>query len=421
MSDSSMAVMIFIILMALIISEKVHRAVAAVLGAVMILVTGIMDVKTAAGYIDFNTIGVLTGMMLFVAVVKNSGLFEYLAVKSAKIAGGDPWRIMMIFMVITAALSSLLDNVTTVLLMGPVTVAITETLGINPIPFFMTQIMASNIGGTATLIGDPPNIMIGSAAGLSFMDFIAFNGPITAVALAAVALCFRVTYGMKMSADAAAVRRIMRMNEKGLIKDRSLLIKSIVMTVMTVSGFVLHSILGLETSVVALSAAAVMLMLGRQDPEKTVSEVEWTTIIFFIGLFIVVGSLVETGLIDRLAGIIMEITDGNKIMTMIIVLWVSALLSSTLDNIPFVATMIPLIAALGSGGMDVLPLWWALSLGACLGGNGTLVGASANVVMAGVSEKKGYRITYMGFLKVGFPTMLMTVALCTVYMLLRFG
>ena len=421
MTSVVIALIVFIVVMALIIFDVLHRSVAAVLGVVLLLITGVLNVESAAGYVDFNTIGVLVGMMLFVAVVKRSGLFEYLAVKTAKLAGGNPWNIMVAFLIITALLSSILDNVTTVLLMGPITIAITKTLKISPVPFFMTQIMASNIGGTATLIGDPPNIMIGSAAGLNFLDFLASNGPVIVIILLATVIYFRFVYKRQLKTDDGAIKRVMELDERKMILDKRLLGKSVAMTLLTVCGFILSSTFDMETSIVALSSAVVMLLIGRQNPEEILLDVEWATIVFFIGLFIVVGGLVETGVIDKLANVIMNVTNGDQIITMVVILWVSALLSSTLDNIPFVATMIPLIGALGGSGMDITPLWWALSLGACLGGNGTLIGASANVVLAGISEKNGHPISYMQFLKVGFPLMLLSVIICTVYLLVLYA
>ena len=418
MNSAAAAVIVFVFVMILIVTEKVHRAVAAVLGAVLITVTGVMDIETAAGYIDFNTVGVLAGMMIFVSVVKRSGMFEYLAVRSAKEAGGRPWSIMVVLTVVTALLSSVLDNVTTVLLMGPVTIAIAGVLRTDPVPFLLTQIIASNTGGTATLIGDPPNIMIGSAAGFTFVDFILHNGPVICLIMAVTLLYFRFMFGRGIAADSRAVKSVMKMDERSLITDRPLMIKSIVMTCITVAGFALHGVIGVETSVIALTAAVIMLLAGGQEPEKILSDVEWTTLIFFIGLFIVVGGLVETGMIDGLAEVMIRMTEGDGELATVVVLWASALLSSTLDNIPFVATMIPLIEAMDKGGMEVTSLWWALSLGACLGGNGTLIGASANVVVAGIGERNGCPITYMRFLKTGFPVMIISMLICTVYLMM---
>ncbi|MFQ7472987.1 MAG: SLC13 family permease, partial [Anaerovoracaceae bacterium] len=357
MSQSTIAILIFVLVMIVIISEKVHRSVAAVGGAALLIIFGVLDVQSGASYIDYNTIGLLIGMMLLVAVVKNSGMFEYLAVKSAKIAKGDPWKMMIIFIVITAVLSSMLDNVTTVLLVGPMTIAITAKLKINPVPFLLTQILASNIGGTATLIGDPPNIMIGSAANLSFMDFIINDAPVVVIVLIATIFGFKFIYKKQLKADPKDMAEVMAMDEKSLIKDRVLLIKSIIVIVLVIAGFMLHNVIHMESSIIALSGAVIMMVIGRQDIEKVVMDVEWSTIIFFVALFIVVGGMVETGVIDRLADVIMGYTSGKPVMTMLIILWVSALLSSTLDNIPFVATMIPLIQAMGADGMDIMPLW----------------------------------------------------------------
>lgn len=420
-STQIIAIVIFLVTMAAIMTEKLHRTVAAVAGALLLILTGVLSVESGFSYVDLNTLGVLIGMMLFVAVVKNSGIFEYIAIKAAKIAKGRPWPLMVLFALITAVLSAFLDNVTTVLLIGPMTLAITSMLRINPIPFFMTQIMASNIGGTATLIGDPPNIMIGSAAGLSFTDFITNTGVAVLFVLAATIVCFYFIYGRKLHVEPEAMDSILQLDENKAIKDRSLLIKSVVMILLVVFGFVFHSQLHLESCTIALTAAAVMLLIGRQDVEEIVAGVEWTTILFFTGLFIVVGGLQETGVIQILANGLMDLTEGHMTLTILLILWVSAIVSSFLDNIPFVATLIPLILTMQSSGVDVTPLWWAVSLGACLGGNGSLIGASANVVLAGVSAKNGYPITFMSYLKKGFPLMLLSVAICTVYLLIRFA
>ena len=419
-STQIIAIVIFLVTMAAIMTEKLHRTVAAVAGALLLILTGVLSVESGFSYVDLNTLGVLIGMMLFVAVVKNSGIFEYIAIKAAKIAKGRPWPLMVLFALITAVLSAFLDNVTTVLLIGPMTLAITSMLRINPIPFFMTQIMASNIGGTATLIGDPPNIMIGSAAGLSFPDFITNTGVAVLFVLAATIVCFYFIYGRKLHVEPEAMDSILQLDENKAIKDRSLLIKSVVMILLVVFGFVFHSQLHLESCTIALTAAAVMLLIGRQDVEEIVAGVEWTTILFFTGLFIVVGGLQETGVIQILANGLMDLTEGHMTLTILLILWVSAIVSSFLDNIPFVATLIPLILTMQSSGVDVTPLWWAVSLGACLGGNGTLIGASANVVLSGISNRHGFPITFASYFKVGFPLMLVSVAISTVFLLLRF-
>ena len=415
------AVGVFLLVMAAIISEKVHRSVAALAGAVVLLLTHVLTIETAADYVDLNTIGVLVGMMLFVAVVKCSGLFEYIAIWSAKLTRGQPMAILAVFTVITAVLSAFLDNVTTVLLIGPMTIAITQILDVNPVPFLLSQIMASNIGGTATLIGDPPNIMIGSAAGLSFADFIVNTGPVVLIILAVVVAIFFLMYRGNLHVESENMEKVLTLDEKLTIKDASLLRKSVIMIVLVVVGFIFHAQLGIESATVALTAAGVMLLIGGQDAEDVILGVEWSTILFFIGLFVVVGGLNSTGVIAMLANGMLELVGDNEMLAIVLILWASALISAFLDNIPFVATLIPMIQAMQQGGMDVLPLWWALSLGACLGGNGSLIGASANVVLAGVSAKNGYPITFMSYLKKGFPLMLLSVAICTVYLLIRFA
>lgn len=414
------AIVIFAATIITVMTEKVHRAVAAVVGALLLILTGVLTVESGFSYVDINTIGVLIGMMLFVAIVKNSGIFEYIAIKAAKIAKGRPWPLMLLLCIITAVLSGFLDNVTTVLLIGPMTLAITNMLKTSPVPFFITQIMASNIGGTATLIGDPPNIMIGSAAGLSFLDFVANTGLAVVFVLAAMLVCFYFIYGRKLHVEAEAMAEVLQLDENKTIKDRPLLIKSVVMIILVVFAFIFHSQLHLESSTVALTAAGIMLLIGRQDVEEAIAGVEWSTLIFFTGLFIVVGGLQETGVIQIVANTLVDMTAGHMTLTILLILWVSAIISAFLDNIPFVATLIPLILTMESSGVDVAPLWWAVSLGACLGGNGTLIGASANVVLSGISNRHGFPITFASYFKVGFPLMLLSVGICTIYMLLRY-
>lgn len=420
-TEQIISIVIFLITMTAIMTERVHRTVAAFTGAILLIITHILTIETSVSYVDLNTVGVLVGMMLFVAVVKNSGIFEYIAIKSAKIAKGKPVNIMIIFILITSILSAFLDNVTTVLLIGPMTIAITRILKINPVPFLITQIMASNIGGTATLIGDPPNIMIGSAANLGFTDFIINTGiPVIFIIITAI-LYFLVLYKKQLVVEEENINKVMEMDENKAIKDKSLMIKSIVLIVLVVIGFIFHSSLQMESCVIALLAAIIMLLIGKQDAEEIILSVEWSTILFFIGLFIVVGGLEETGVIGKLANLLISATSGNIVLTMIIILWASAIISSFLDNIPFVATLIPLILTMQqAGNIDVTPLWWALSLGACLGGNGTLIGASANVVLSSISNKNGYPITFKHYLKIGFPLMIISIIISSIYLLIRF-
>ena len=415
------ALAIFVAVIGVIVSEKLHRAACALIGAMLLVLIGILEPKEALGFIDFNTIGVLIGMMMFVAVVKNSGLFEYLAVKSAKIAKGNPWRIMVAFMIITAVLSAFLDNVTTVLLIGPMTFSICQKLELNPVPFLMTQIISSNVGGTATLIGDPPNIMLGSAADISFLQFVIYDGPIVVITMVATVIAFKFMYGKGLSVAPEKMELIMQMNEGEMIKDRILFIKSVIMIFLVAVAFLLHDTLELKTSVIALSCAALMIMIGGQDVEETVHDVEWPTIVFFAFLFIVVGGLEKVGLIHMLAETLINATGSHYVILMIVILWVSAICSAVLDNIPFVATLIPLILTMEAEGIDVWPLWWAVSIGACFGGNGTIIGASANVVLTGIAGRRGYPITFIQFLKVGAPMMLMSIVLATGYLLILFG
>ena len=415
------ALAIFVAVIGVIVSEKLHRAACALIGAMLLVLIGILEPAEALGFIDFNTIGVLIGMMMFVAVVKNSGIFEYLAVKAARIAKGNPWRIMVYFMIITAVLSAFLDNVTTVLLIGPMTFSICKTLELNPIPFLMTQIISSNVGGTATLIGDPPNIMLGSAADITFLQFILYDGPIVVIVMIATILGFRLLYHKGLTVTPEKMELIMKMDEKEEIRDQILFYKSIIMICLVALAFILHDTLGLKTSVIALSCAALMILIGKQDVEETVHDVEWPTIVFFAFLFIVVGGLEKVGLIHMMAEGMINATGSHYVILMIVILWVSALCSAVLDNIPFVATLIPLIQTMASEGIDVWPLWWAVSIGACFGGNGTIIGASANVVLTGISNRRGYPITFMDFLKIGLPMMLLSIVLATIYLLIRFG
>lgn len=414
------AVAVFLIVILLIISERVHRTAAAMAGAMVLILSGVMSADKALSYIDFNTIGVLVGMMIFVAIVRRSGMFEYIAVRAAKAVHGDPWKIMVAFTLITAVLSAILDNVTTVLLVGPMSIAIARMLKIDPVPFLMGQILASNVGGTATLIGDPPNIMIGSAAHLSFMDFLENTGFAVLFILAVLILLMKIVYEKKIEMGTVDTSAIEKLDPSKSITNRALMRKGIIVLICVIVGFMFHDKLGIESSVIALTAAAVMLIIGREDVNEAIQDVEWTTILFFMSLFVVVGGLTETGIIKELASKIINATDGHPMVTMLVLLWASALLSSILDNIPFVATLIPLILAMQADGMDVTSFWWAISLGACLGGNGTMIGASANVVLSDISTKHGYPITFKSYLKVGMPFMLLSIVISTVFLVVKF-
>ncbi|MBP3962600.1 ArsB/NhaD family transporter [Paenibacillus lignilyticus] len=417
------AIGVFLVIYGLIISEKIHRTIVAMIGGVLMVGLGIVNQETAIHHIDFNTLGLLIGMMIIVSTTAETGLFKYIAVLSAKKAKGDPMRILLALVGITAIGSAFLDNVTTVLLMVPVTFSITRQLRVNPMPYLITQIIASNVGGTATLIGDPPNIMIGSAVEeLTFMAFINNLAPIAVIVMITYVPIFYYLYRKHIQTSPELKRSIMEMNEKELITDQKLLKKCLAVLGLTILGFFLHQLMHLESATVALAGAFLLLLLtGEHMMEGALTKVEWTTIFFFVGLFVLVSGLIETGVIAKLAAQAIELTGGNIIATSMLILWLSAIASAFLDNIPFVATMIPMIQEMGNMGVSNLePLWWSLALGACLGGNGSLIGASANLIVAGLSAKEGYPIKFVQFLKIGFPLMLFSIVLSSFYIYFRY-
>ena len=416
---------IFIFMYMVIVSEKIHRTVTAMLGAVSMVLLGILSQETALHHVDFNTLGLLVGMMVLVGVTSHTGLFDYVAIKAAKVANAEPKRILIYLALITAVFSAFLDNVTTVLLMVPVTFSITQKLHLKVMPFLLTQIIASNIGGTATLIGDTPNIMIGSAVKeLTFVAFIDNLAPIAILNLILVILIMEVIYKKGLHTTPELQAELMAMNEKKSLKDHKLLKKSLFVLTLVILGFFTHAITHIESSMIALAGGFLLLLLAGGSHhlvESSMKAVEWATIFFFIGLFIAVGGLIETGIIGSLAGKAVELTGGDVTATSLLVLWLSALVSAVLDNIPFVATMIPLIQNMGAMGIDNLePIWWSLALGACLGGNGTLVGASANLIVAGMAAERGVKITFINYLKIGFPLMILTIITSTVYVYVRY-
>ncbi len=422
-NQAIIAIGVFLVTYAFIVTEKIHRTIIAMTGGILMVLLGIVGQEKALEHIDFNTIGLLTGMMIIVAITAETGLFNFIAIWAAKKVKGSPLKILIVLSVITAIGSAFLDNVTTVLLMVPVTFSITRQLRVNPIPFLITEIIASNIGGTSTLIGDPPNIMIGSAVKeLTFMAFInnltAISFLILFVNIAILAFLYRKQ--MKTSEELKA--NLMDLDEKEEIVDKKLLIKSLITLFVTIVGFFIHQIVQVESATVALAGAFLLLLLtGEKYLDKAFHKVEWTTIFFFIGLFVLVSGLIETGVISLLAKYAVSLTGGDVKATSILILWISALASAFIDNIPFVATMIPMINEMGSMGITNLdPLWWSLSLGADLGGNGTLVGASANVIVAGLAAKEGYPISFGKFLLVAFPLMILSVLISTVYVYLRY-
>jgi Na+/H+ antiporter NhaD/arsenite permease-like protein len=417
---------------AVIMSEKVNRAIAALLGAGLMILLGVLDQQAAVRGIDFNTLGLLIGMMVIVAITRKSGVFQYLAIWAAKKADARPWGILLMLSAVTAVLSALLDNVTTVLLIVPVTLLITEELEVKPYPYLFSIVFAANIGGTATLIGDPPNIMIGSAANLSFNDFVFNLAPIIPLIFAATMAPIYLIWRNEFTASDAARQRVLSFNEREAISDARLLRQSLAVLALVILGFVFARPLHLEPATIALFGAALLLLLENLphhaeqqsgNVHGAFADVEWVTIFFFVGLFIVVYGIEQAGLIELMADQLVTATRGDLTLTAMAILWGSALLSGVVDNIPFVATMIPLIKSMAPafGGPEQLtPLWWSLALGACLGGNGTLIGASANLVVAGYAERAGHPIRFVPFLLVAFPLMLVSIAISSVYVYWRY-
>ena len=409
---------IFVIAYALIVWDKIDRTVVALSGASLMVLIRIISQKQAFEEIDFNTIVLLIGMMIIVLITGRTGIFEYLAIKTAKIAGAEPVKILILLSVITGVLSALLDNVTTILLILPLTLSIARDLHINPVPFIISEVFASNVGGTATLVGDPPNIMIGGSVGLSFLDFIKNDAPVAIPLLLLTTYIFVLYFKKKLVTKKEYMQKVLQMDERKAIKDKLLLIKCISALTITIIGFILHGTLHLESATIAFGGAVALLFVSGIKPEKVLKEVEWKTIFFFAGLFMLVGGIKEAGIIRLLAQGVLDLTQGDLILTTLAILWVSAIASAFVDNIPFVATMIPMIKEMGAlSGLNLTPVWWALSLGACLGGNGTIVGASANVIAAGIAEEHGHKITFGSFLKTAFPVMILTIAVSSVYLL----
>ena len=431
------ATAIFILAYALIISEKIHKTIVGIFGAAVMIVLGIVSQEDAFNSldlgIDWNVIFLLVSMMIIINIMKPTGVFEYIAIKSAKIAKGKPFMIMAIFSVVTATISAFLDNVTTVLLVAPVTLLICQALELDVVPFLITEAIASNIGGTATLIGDPPNIMIASKAQLDFMSFIYHLTPVIILVLIAYIITIKFIFGKKMHVRDELKQRIMAMNENDAIKDPVLLKKSLVVLSVTITGFILHGFLHMEPATIALFGAGLLLLVSEnKEPHHILAEAEWTTLFFFMGLFIIIGGVVKVGLIKWMSVQVLNVTQGNMFATSMVVMWFSAFASAFIDNIPYVATMNPLIIDMAkqlwpnlSGTEllhhpDLMPIWWSLSLGACLGGNGTAIGASANVIVVGMAEKMGKPISFKKFMLYGMPLMIESVIICTVYVWLRY-
>ena len=417
---------------ATIMSEKVNRSIVALVGAGVMILAGVLDQDEAIKGIDWNTIGLLTGMMILVSISRRSGMFQYLAIWSAKAAKAHPAGILFILQITTAVLSAFLDNVTTVLLIVPVTLAICSTLKVPAYPYLFAEIFASNIGGTATLIGDPPNILIGSQVGLTFNDFVFHLTPVIVIVMVVQAVIIHFIWGKDLTASHDAEARVMAMNAADSILDWMLLKQSLAILGLVMIAFVVARPLHLEPATIAMLGAAMLMLLDNwthqtekaaHNIHQTFGDVEWITIFFFIGLFVVVHGVDASGLLNLLANKLVAATGGDMAHAGYAILWSSAVLSAIVDNIPFVATMIPLIKnmALAFGGADhIQPLWWCLSLGACLGGNGTLIGASANLTVAGIGDRNGVPFSFITYTLYAFPMMIVSVAICHVYVWWRY-
>jgi Na+/H+ antiporter NhaD/arsenite permease-like protein len=414
--------------------ELVHRTTIALFGALVALgiavSTGLFTASESFEFsikvIDFNTIGLLLGMMIIVAILSETGIFQYVSIKASKMCKGNLWILMIILCTFTAVTSMSIDNVTTILLMIPVTISIFKTIKVSPIPFVLAMILSSNVGGASTLIGDPPNIMIGSAANIDFNSFILHMGPTIAISFVVSMALFRFLFRKDLKSTVHNLEQLLKEDERLLLKDKNLLKKSMIVLIGVVVLFIVHGSINLEPSVIALGGAAVLLLVSKVKPGKVLNEVDWPTLFFFTGLFIIIGVAEEAGMIKLLSDAAIGITGGEPWSTFMIIIWLSAFASAFVDNIPFTATMIPLIHMLNANpviatyfsGLPISPLWWALSLGANLGGNGTLIGSSAGIIAAGLSEKHGYLLTFNQFLKVGFIFMILTVGIGTLVLTL---
>jgi Na+/H+ antiporter NhaD/arsenite permease-like protein len=418
--DAWVAGGIFVVAYILIAIERWDRTLIALASGLLVVALGILDQEAAFTAIDLNVIFLLAGMMVIASILSRTGFFEWLAIRSVMLSGGHPMRLLLILATVTAVLSAFLDNVTTVVLMTPVTLSVAHRLRVSPVPYLISSILASNIGGTATLIGDPPNILIGSAAGLGFGDFLANLAPVTVLVFLAflgiVSVAFRGHLQVPDENREAALER----TEESAIKDRPLLVKSLVVAGATVAGFLAHSAIGVEPATVALLGATVLMLVAGVDVHKTLREIEWSTLFFFVGLFILVEAVVEVGIVGGIADRLAEATQGQPAVATIGLLWFSAFASAIIDNIPYTATAIPVVERLSETGMAVEPLWWALALGACLGGNLTIVGASANVVVSNVAQRAGHPIRFLTFLRYGVGVVAASLAISTIYLWVRY-
>ena len=418
--DAWVAGAVFVAAYALIALDRFDRTLIALLAGLTVVALGIIDQHDAFAAIDLNVIFLLAGMMMIASTLAKTGLFEWLAVRSVRLSRGEPLRLLLILAVVTAVLSAFLDNVTTVVLTTPITLSVARRLGVSPMPYLVSQILASNIGGTATLIGDPPNILIGSAAGLDFADFLVNLAPVAVVVFLAYVLVMRFAFHSSLQVPAAQREAALEMTEARTITDRALLIRSLVVVAATLAGFLFHSALGIEAATVALLGATILLLVGRLDAHEAFREIEWSTLFFFVGLFVLVESIVHVGIVGGVADALAEATRGDVAVASISLLWFSAIASAIVDNIPYTATAIPVVERLIEDGLPGPALWWSLALGACLGGNLTIVGASANVVVANLAARDGNPIRFAEFFRYGAVVVLLSLFISTGYVWLRY-
>ena len=410
---------VFVATYALIVTERVHKTIAAMAGGMAMILLGVVDQDRAFEEIDFNVIFLLAGMMILAGILRQTGIFGWLAVRSARLARGEPYRLLVVLSLITAVASAFLDNVTTVVLVGPITLFLAARLGMSPMPFIVSEILASNIGGAATLIGDPPNLLIGSAADLGFDAFLFHMAPLSALLLALYLVAARWLFRNDLKADPALREGLLQLDEREMITNPRLLRSSLIVLGGTLIGFLLHGPLHLEPATVALTGAVVLMVVAQQSPDEVLREVEWPTLFFFIGLFMLVAGVIEIGLIQAVADAIVALTGNALGPTSVLLLWMSAALSGLVDNIPYTATMIPVVEQL-AGGHESDALWWALAIGADLGGNATIIGASANVILAGMAEREGHPISFGRFLRYGLPVTIATMLVATGYVWVRY-
>jgi Na+/H+ antiporter NhaD/arsenite permease-like protein len=403
-----------------IATERIDRTIAALLGGLLVVALGIVDQHAAFEAIDFNVIFLLAGMMIIAGGIARTGFFEAVALFAVRLSEGRPFRLLVVLSIATALLSALLDNVTTVVLIAPVTLSIARALRVSPVPYLISLILASNIGGTATLIGDPPNILIGSAAGLDFGAFLVNLAPVSVLILGAFLVTMRVAFGGALAVEDDLRLEVLRRSPSDAIVDRPLMIRGLVVLGLTIAGFLVHSVLGLEAATIALLGATVLMLVGPLDPHDALGRVEWSTLFFFVGLFMLVEAVVEVGIVGRIADTIAEAANGHVGVASISLLWFSAVASAVVDNIPYTATAIPVVERLVRDGLDARPLWWSLALGACLGGNLTIVGASANIVVANLGARAGSPIRFFEFFRYGAIVVLESLVISTVYVWLRY-